>query len=315
MTVPLALTAYPTVVLPAAAKPSSVAVVPELSVTHDCPRAHWSGGSTASGGHAPLVPLQTSAASQLLAAGRQTNPASTKVSAGQNGLAPSQLSAATSQAPATGLQTKPPGAIASAGQFTLVPSQVSGMSQPPTAARQTKPAGAKTSAGHAVLVPSHSSAGSQPPAAARHVCPAAAGARYQSTAAPAATLQARQSPATPPPQAVSQQTPSTQWALAHGPSVVHIPPLPTLVQQSAAQLSQLSRNGSQMPHRRWWSSPAGTCRRHPPGTRTNHRRRRRCARVFSRRTGLRNRAAERCRCPSTTPRRHASAHRCGWSPS
>src|SRR5262249_10252817 len=96
-------------------------------------------GALASVGHAPLDPVQASATSQGLAAGRHRVPAAARTSAGQEALDPVQVSA-TSHTPAAGLQSVPAGARTFAGQVALVPEHVSATSHAPAAGRQIAPA-------------------------------------------------------------------------------------------------------------------------------------------------------------------------------
>jgi hypothetical protein len=185
------------------------------------------------------VPLQVSATSQMLCAGRQTVPAGARASAGQVADVPEQVSGA-SHPLATGRQTVPAAANLSAGHAAEVPVQVSAASQVLVDARQSVVAGANPSAGQALVVPLQVSGTSHTPFALRQTVPSTATASVgqvnddplQVSAASQAPFWARQTvpldaaeqvptwPARlhtpqPPLQAVSQQTPFAQNPVAH----------------------------------------------------------------------------------------------------
>jgi hypothetical protein len=185
------------------------------------------------------VPLQVSATSQMLCAGRQTVPAGARASAGQIADVPEQVSGA-SHPLATGRQTVPAAANLSAGHAAEVPVQVSAASQVLVDARQSVVAGANPSAGQALVVPLQVSGTSHTPFALRQTVPSTATASVgqvnddplQVSAASQAPFWARQTvpldaaeqvptwPARlhtpqPPLQAVSQQTPFAQNPVAH----------------------------------------------------------------------------------------------------
>src|SRR5437899_1356877 len=105
----------------------------------------------ASAGQLALVPVQNSDRSQMPAGARHCVVLGLRVSAGQSLAIPSQLSA-TSQAPAAGRQTAV--VLASGGQAALLPGQNSATSQTPAAARHSVVLGLKASAGQSFEVPS-----------------------------------------------------------------------------------------------------------------------------------------------------------------
>jgi hypothetical protein len=129
-----------------------------------------------SGRHAAELPVHTSAASQPLPTdARHTVPLATPTLAGHGALLPVHTSAASQPLFAEARHTDPAVNPTSVGHAAALPVQVSGASQPLFAeARHTVPVATPMSAGHAEPVPLQASAASQPlPEAGRHTVPEA----------------------------------------------------------------------------------------------------------------------------------------------
>jgi hypothetical protein len=175
-------------------------VVQAFPSLHVVPFVAWP-----SAGHVVLLPVQTSATSQVPFLARQTAPAF-PAGCWQAACVPSHWSSV--QGFPSLVQPVPLGDFASFGQAAEKPLQVSAGSHSPVDARQTVPEAAKPSDGQLVEEPLHVSATSQPPFWARQTVPLDRG--VQVPRCPA-RLQAPQVPV----QALSQQMPLTQKPEAH----------------------------------------------------------------------------------------------------